>query len=328
MALTADQRAMLQLLLERDQSYDDLASVLGTSREEVRRRARAALAELGGEDPDTEVALTDFLLGEADPIGRADAVRHLQADPEALRLAQRLSTKLQLLAPEAELPELPHPRRRKEGPDRSLAARLPRPRRASPTAQAPRLSQRQARILVALGASAVILIAIVLAVAGVFGGEEPSTQATTDASAGAGEELTRVQLQPQGGSEASGQAVFGLATDDQPYLDVDIQGLEPPPEGGTYVIWFLLTEDRGYPLAPIAPSVSGAVDDRFAIPQVILPIAVRTRFVDISLVDNRQLAGDLQKAIQGANVLLRYRGESVLRGAIPELERQGGGGGA
>jgi DNA-directed RNA polymerase specialized sigma24 family protein len=47
-ALSADQQAMLQLLLERGQSYADLASLLGVDEAEVRARARAALAELAG----------------------------------------------------------------------------------------------------------------------------------------------------------------------------------------------------------------------------------------------------------------------------------------
>ena len=40
MPLSADQQAMLQLLLERGQSYADLASLLGVGEAEVRARAR------------------------------------------------------------------------------------------------------------------------------------------------------------------------------------------------------------------------------------------------------------------------------------------------
>lgn len=309
--LSADQRAMLQLLLERGQSYEDLAGVLGIDRDEVRRRARAALRELAGADPDAQVGLTDYLLGQADPIGRADAARQLQTDAQTRELAADLAAKLQLIAPEADLPELPGPR------PPSRIARLPRPPRVR-AAERAGLTQRQARTFAALGASAVILIFAVLAIAGAFGGEDEGT--TTTAEEAAGEELVSVQLQPEGESEASGQAVFGLATGDQPFLDVEIQRLEQPPEGQTYVIWFLLNENRGYPLAPLTPGANGSFGDRFAIPQVVLPIAIRTRFVDVSLVDNEQLAGDLQKAIEGANVLLRRQGETVLRGTIPEGE--------
>src|SRR6476661_7342437 len=109
-ALTDEQRAMLQLLLEGGQSYDDISSLLGITPDEVRSRARAALTEIGGADPDSQVGLSDYLLGQADPIGRADAIRHLQGDPEANALAERLVQNLRLLAPKAQLPDIPEPR--------------------------------------------------------------------------------------------------------------------------------------------------------------------------------------------------------------------------
>jgi hypothetical protein len=49
-------------------------------------------------------------LGQADPIGRADAVRQLQSDPEANAVAAKLVQQLRLLAPRAQLPEIPEPR--------------------------------------------------------------------------------------------------------------------------------------------------------------------------------------------------------------------------
>jgi len=51
MAPRPDQRVMLQLLVERGQSYADLAHTLGVSEAEVRRRAHAALDELAGPEP-------------------------------------------------------------------------------------------------------------------------------------------------------------------------------------------------------------------------------------------------------------------------------------
>src|SRR3954471_24914259 len=107
MAISADQQATLQLLLERGQKSSDLARLLGQDDGEVRARARAALTELGGVDPDRNVGLTDYLLGQADPIGRADAVRHLKDDPGDLELATELTQKLRLVAPQADLPPLP-----------------------------------------------------------------------------------------------------------------------------------------------------------------------------------------------------------------------------
>jgi len=107
MALKQDERALLQLVCERGQTYADLAELLGVSEAQVRARARAALAELGGGDPDREVELTDYLLGQADPIGRADAVRYLQHDAAARALAETILTKLAAIAPGAQLVKLP-----------------------------------------------------------------------------------------------------------------------------------------------------------------------------------------------------------------------------
>ena len=321
MALSADQRAMLQLLLERGQSYDDLASVLGVGVDEVRTRARAALTELaGGADPDAEVGLTDYLLGQADPIGRADAVRHLQADPESHRLASDLRDRLLEISPDARLPELPAPKgRRRTAPQ-------------APTRPRGTMTPRQQQTIVALVAAAVLVLVGILAVAGAFGGgddDEPvaDTQTTTSAEA-EGDVLASVELRPQSGSDATGEATFGVASQDQPYVDLSLSGLNPPSEGETYVVWLLLTDDQGYPLSPLEVSGEGEFSDRFPIPQFAIPIASRARFVDISLSQNRSLLGDLQQAVKQQKPILGYQGDSVLRGEIPAQAAPQGGGGA
>jgi hypothetical protein len=135
--VTDEQRAMLQLLLEGGQGYEDIGSLLGIAPDEVRSRARAALTEIGGADPDAQVGLSDYLLGQADPIGRADAVRQLQSDPEANALAQRLVQNLRLLAPKASLPEIPEPRGGRRAAAPPPPAPAPPPSAASAAAPAP-----------------------------------------------------------------------------------------------------------------------------------------------------------------------------------------------
>ncbi|MGZ6299297.1 MAG: hypothetical protein ACXWMN_02240 [Candidatus Limnocylindria bacterium] len=139
MPVTDEQRAMLQLLLEGGQGYDDIGSLLGIAPDEVRSRARTALTEIGGADPDSQVGLSDYLLGQADPIGRADAVRHLQSDPDANALAQRLVQNLRLLAPRATLPEVPEPRggRRAAAPPPPPSPAASTPAAATPPAPSP-----------------------------------------------------------------------------------------------------------------------------------------------------------------------------------------------
>ncbi len=46
MALTDDQKAMLRLLAQREQGYEDIAALMGISVEEVRVKVGEALAEV------------------------------------------------------------------------------------------------------------------------------------------------------------------------------------------------------------------------------------------------------------------------------------------
>jgi hypothetical protein len=315
MALTDDQRAMLQLILERGQNYDDLAGVLGVGVDEVRSRARAALAGLGGADPDAEVGLTDYLLGQADPIGRADAVRHLQADPESAKLASVLVQRLREVAPEATLPPLPAPRARRKRP-------------AAPRREGGGLSRRQQQVIVALAASAVLVIAAVLAVAGVFGGsgdsegETGSTSTVADTTNTGEEVLARIPLR---GERGSGQVVIGTASADQPFVDLSASGIEAsPPQGQGYVLWFLLNSKLGYPFTVVRVSPDGTVDDRYPIPNAIaVEVATRSRFIDLAVSPLRTLQREAQKAARAQRPVVPYTGDSVLRGSIPAEQRSG-----
>jgi hypothetical protein len=335
---------MLQLLLERGQSYADLASVLGVDEAEVRARARAALTEIAGTDPDRNVGLTDYLLGQADPIGRADVVRHLKDDPDDLALATELSQKLRLLAPQAELPRLPGeerrpgPRRRPTLPTSRL--RLPqRLRRTPPPAEdegaatdgppaRTTLTQRQIQIMVALGCGAVLIAVIALGIAGVFSGGESSgstTGSTTGSTASTPtQDLARVQLSPQGGASGSGSVNFGLANGQQPFADVRLRGLKPAPANQTYVIWLLLTPDQGYPLSPFAVSKNGTYINRFPIPAPIIPVIARVQLVNVSLAPVGQVRKSIESAIQQRKIIINRPGTSVLQGAIPKSSSAGG----
>jgi hypothetical protein len=332
MPLSADQRATLQLLLERRQSYADIAAVLGGDTDQVRARARSALTELGGADPDRNVGLTDYLLGQADPIGRADAVRHLREDPEDNRLAAELSTALRELFPQAELPRLPGEQRPSRGLGLPSRVRTPdRPgARTTPSAVTRPLSSPRARIIAAASVAAVLVIGVVLALTGAFEGDGDDTadDPTETAATASDEELERVALEPVGGGDASGQAVFGLATGDQAYVDVAIRGLDPAPSERTYVIWLMLGQDQGYPLSPITVSQQGTFSDRFAIPAAVLPVVARVRFVDVSIAPTRDIARLVARAIEEQELVLEEPGEVVLRGEIPRAAAGGDSGGA
>jgi hypothetical protein len=331
MPLTPDQRAMLQLLLEREQGYAELATLLGVGETEVSARARAALAELGGADPDRNVGLTDYLLGQADPIGRADASRHLRDHADDRALAVTVVQRLRELYPAAQLPRLPgEPRSgrllgrarrpRPEGAGRASGRDARNRRRPALTAG---LSPSQTRLVVALGSAALLVVVVVLAVTGTFGGGEdsqatPVAQTSTTAAAKGDEQIQRIALRaPRGGGDASGEAVFGLATGDQPFVDLSIDGLDPAPEGQTYVIWMMLTGDKGYPLSPITVTEQGTYQDRFPIPSAVLPVIARVRYVEVAIAPVKEVRKTVRSAIQNTNLVLDRPGRTVLRGTIP-----------
>jgi hypothetical protein len=340
--LAADQQAMLQLLLERGQSYEDLASVLGVDQAGVRDRARAALTELAGVDPDRNVGLTDYLLGQADPIGRADVVRHLKDDPADLALATELSQKLRLLAPQAELPRLPgeerRPRPRAEGgtaarigiPDRLRGVRR---RRTEPEgtagakgARLPEAKGSRTRLIVALGCLVVLLVVGVLAATGAFNGGD-SSEASSEASTPS-KPLANVPLKAPRGGSATGSAAFGTSSGSQLYVDVTLEGLKPASSGQAYVMWLMLTAKQGYPVPSVLDvSKSGTFHDRITIPSPEVPIALRARSVNVSIAPASAIQASITSAVKNRR-LVDKPGTTVLTGAIPTGSASSAGGGS
>jgi len=108
-SLPADQRAVLQLVLQRGRSYDEIARLLSIDRAAVRERAVAAFDALG---PQTGVSdqrrqlITDYLLGQQSP-SVADQTRdQLGESPSERAWARVLASELAPLAT-AGLPEIP-----------------------------------------------------------------------------------------------------------------------------------------------------------------------------------------------------------------------------
>lgn len=325
MALTDEQRAMLQLLLG-GQSYDDIGSLLGISSDEVRSRARAALTEMGGADPDSKVQLSDYLLGQADPIGRADAVRHLQNDPEDNALAARLASQLRLIAPQASVPEIPPAK----GGRAATAAAAPGapsagaetsgralPGRLGDAVRGAGSSKRGSQLLVAGGALALLVVVGVLAIAGVFdgGGDDDGSNGATVTDA-ASADLTIVRLGPlDGASDGSGQAVFAQ-TEEQPVLQINLSGLAPSPQGETYIVWLYSSDSAAFPLARDRVTENGNLTGAAAIPTEIEPLLGQFGCIDVSLASNRETQQALEQAVEGES-LPRHTGTSVLRGQVP-----------
>ncbi len=110
-SLPADQRAVLELVLQRGRSYDEIAQMLSIDRAGVRQRALAALDALGPQtkvDTARRALITDYLLGQL-PARIANETRaSLARVPTERAWARVVSSELGALARDP-LPEIPAP---------------------------------------------------------------------------------------------------------------------------------------------------------------------------------------------------------------------------
>jgi hypothetical protein len=358
-ALTDEQRAMLQLLLEGGQGYDDIGSLLGIGPDEVRSRARAALREIGGADPDAEVELSDYLLGQADPIGRADAVRHLQADPEANALAQRLVQNLRLLAPKARLPEIPEPRGGRRAP---APAPPPTPAQApaapGPAAPAPSTAQargpgfaasaagffsglgrlqgrRRTQLIAGLAAALALVIVLVVVLAGGDGdGGNDCKPLDTSTAQQAGVpliKLTATGAAADADCTPSGQITLGQAQQNAQQantqtptfiLQANAVHLTPTESGERYLLWLYKSDTQAVPLGQETVDDSGNLTGGvplLAQQVLLLPAFDTVRFSRVTSAEAQQIQQSLQAQGKKATGVVDFVGQPVLQGNISEL---------
>lgn len=344
MPLRGDQRALLQLLCERGQSYQDISELLGSTPEEVRENARAALEEIGGSDPDADVGLTDFLMGQADPIGRADAARYLQSDPETLDLAKRIETGLRLLAPDASLPKLPEPRGKRARAAIPAAGEELEPaageRRSGAEPIAGRFSAKttpsQNRTIMIIGAAGVILIVGILAIAGVFSSDDESSSGTSSPQAATGTDattpnpddqrtITTVNLSPTAGSGVAGTAKFGIVNSSQVVVDVDLNGLPQVSGDKVELAWLMVGSSGGYPINSLDPDPSGNFSGSLAVPTAVASIVgSQATAVKISLSSKKETGKVIKQAATEQVPIVGFTGTELASGQIPKGRQPAG----
>jgi hypothetical protein len=109
-SLPGDQRAVLQLVLGRGRSYDEIARLLSIKPQAVRERAQIALDTIGPHTdlpPEQQQRVADYLLGQL-PDSEAQEARDLLADsPSARAWARVVASELAPLAGDRPLPEIP-----------------------------------------------------------------------------------------------------------------------------------------------------------------------------------------------------------------------------
>jgi hypothetical protein len=306
MALSDDQKAMLRLLAQREEGYEDIAALMGLTVEEVRAKVREALSEL-----------------DAAPAGAA---------------APQPAPPQQPPAPEPAPVAAPPPAREKP-PRAEKPARVrkpPRSRTGGPGVTWPRLPKDQGALRGLLAGGAVVLVIVILLVTGVFGGGDEdgsgsggSSGGATSAGSGGGEPLTgeggtptiggkqptQAVLKPVGGGDASGQALFGRSGKNVVLL-LAARGLEPSPPGQSYTVSLVRSPSERLPVIVTEAGKQGIISGSFRVEAAVLGLlASGFDEMEISLVPNDELRTALAQAKQDRKAA-EYGGEPVLAGPV------------
>lgn len=247
--LNDGQRAVLQLLLGKGKSYDDIASLLHSDPGAVRRRAHGAVGRLGldsAEVPaDRRNEIADYLLGQQTASQRAAAREYLESSREGRTWARSAAASLAPFADDDALPDIPAEREEIAEAFDALEARTARQEEVQ------RSSQLGGR-LVAAGLGLLVAIAIILGVSlsggddddgGGGGGSAARTTpgTTTAATLGNPQILAQGDLRPPEGSEApsTGQVAIVRFPENNRYrLAVTAQKLPPSSSSGSaYGVW-------------------------------------------------------------------------------------------
>jgi hypothetical protein len=318
--LSDDQRALLRLLAQREEGYEDIAALMGLSVVEVRSRVKGALSALdeSGEAPSDAGGQRSADRAPA-PVPPAERPMAEEAPKEAegRRSAARAT------APPAEAPQ--PARAGGAGADREASVSPPPvPRRASTASRGPRLAlPRDRRRAIELLGGALVALLIVLFATGALdiGGDDGSDGSDSAALQGgaldtANGKLTQAALQPVGGGDAEGQALFGRLGK-QVVLQVLAEGLEPSTSGESYAIWLYRSPKLALRIGAVDVGENGKLGARFPVPTELLALVASGSFkqIQVSRTANAAYKAEVAAA-KRAQRLPRYTGETVLSGEI------------
>lgn len=242
--LTPDQRAVLDLVLRRGRSYDDIARLLAIDRAGVRSRALAAFESIGPEtgiSPESRALITDYLLGQL-PDRVAEQTRERLADsPYDRAWARTVASQLEPLAAEP-LPEIPDgSRARPISATEAPATQAPAAEAAATGTNAasgtraantgrrrrPRMSDRPSSRLggaIMLGIGALVVVAVVVVLVALLSSGSSNKPASTAASTPA-----KTSSAATTGTSTTGASTTGTSTNQAQLV---MQNNLNPPNGG------------------------------------------------------------------------------------------------
>lgn len=301
--LTAEQRAIIELVLKQGQTYDQLGELLGLPTSRVRSMARDALVRLSpvsaaAVDSDWRDQLADYLLNQQTGPEATATKGHLRRSEAARGWARSVEDSLDHLYRDGDTPEIPTG----EGPDadsrdrRSRRERTPGPaRELSPDAQRAILKRR---IAAAAAAGLVLLFVLVVWPFQIFGGDDKKAKASAKS-----ETVGQLVLRPT--DPARRRDTIGLAGIVQTgeKLDLIVQARVPPTtRNQAYEVWLYNSPTDARSLGGNVTTRQGDFQGRQELPRNF----TKYKYIDIS-----------REKVDGNP---RHSGVSVLRGRVSDIQ--------
>jgi hypothetical protein len=161
---------------------------------------------------------------------------------------------------------------------------------------------------------------VILLVTGVLGdgsdsGTSSSSNTAAQEAADSGQ-LTQAVLEPVDDGDASGRALFGRAGKNV-LLQVEAEGLEPSPQGQSYVVWLARSPQQMLPHAASKVEQSGKIAARYPVPTEVLAFLASGSFDEIAITQIGDTA--FRNSVAQARKEKKspaYTGTAVLRGQI------------
>jgi Anti-sigma-K factor rskA/Sigma-70, region 4 len=301
--LSAEKRAIVELVLRQGKGYEELAGMLGMPETRVRELARDALVELAPVsaarvEEDWRGQLADYVLGQqAGP--EVTATRgHLRRSEPARTWARSLLDSLEQLYPNGSLPAIPDGDRgvRQRAARRTTAAAAARQGPEAPAAVGRR------RLLAAAGAlAALVLVAVLVWPIGVLTGDDDEPAAEQAGAAAGGD---------QGGAARSrGQAIIARqGGQGRPQIIVTASGLPPSTQRSAYQVWLYNSDGDRKSIGAQVTDAQGTLQAGGSLP---------SDYRDYRFIDVTEVAVDGQSFRTGDSVLrglLELRDRPVTRG--------------
>jgi len=299
--LSDEQRAIVELVLQQDKSYDELSDLLGMPERRVRELARDALVDLApisarGVEEDWRGQLADYVLGQqAGP--EVTATRgHLRRSEAARSWTRSLLDSLEQLYPNGNLPAIPEGERARErGSQRRLAASRTGETAGATVGEA----IKRRRIMAAAGAIALLAIGILVWPGGVLTGGDDGAGGAASGSNASGSQAAGGQAATIPG-QRQGQAIIA-EQGGKTQIIVTATGLDPSTPRTAYQVWLYNSEQDRKSLGATVTDQQGSLQSGTQLPADYRKYS----FIDVTSV-----------SVQGSNRQSFQTGPSVLRGLL------------